>query len=231
MNHIILLVILLMIGLIIKMPDKNDYEHLNKGLINFDINLTDLQKMLLLDYCYLLEKWNRYYSLTSIKTIENMISHHIFDALTLVNHIYKHQYKITNVIDIGSGMGVPAIVLAICFPNLQVYALDCNNKKIIFLKQVAIELNLKNLHIINKKIEDYNPDISFNLITARAFANIEKLINLTKHIVNANTFYLLMKSKKTYEELEYLESVKAEIYDVKIPNYKDIRYIVKVDII
>jgi 16S rRNA (guanine527-N7)-methyltransferase len=159
-----------------------------------------------------------------------MISHHIFDGLTLVDHIYNYQYVVKNIIDIGSGMGVPAIILAICFPELDIYAIDCNNKKNIFLKQVAIELNLKNLHIINKKIENYQRAIDFNIITARAFANIEKLINLTKHIVNDNTFYLLMKSKKIYKELESLDFIETKVYDVKIPNYEDIRYIVKLNI-
>jgi 16S rRNA (guanine527-N7)-methyltransferase len=210
------------------MSDK--YLLLEQNLTAFSINLTDKQKQLLLEYCYLLQKWNKYYSLTAINNIDDMLIYHILDGMTLVDNIYLNKYNINNVIDIGSGMGVPAIILAICFPQLNIYALDCNTKKTIFLKQVAIELNLINLHIINSKVENYQPIIKFNVITARAFANIDKLITLTRHIIDEDGFYLLMKAKKTHEELEGIDNIDSQIFNTKIPNHSEVRCIVKINL-
>ena len=173
---------------------------------------------------------NRYYSLTAIKDIDSILDYHVLDGLTLVDNIRIKQYLCSNILDIGSGMGVPSVILAICMPNSKVVALDCNSKKTTFLRQVAIELELKNLNVIHARIEEYQPSTKFAIITARAFASINKLFGLSKHLLLDNGCYLLMKSKKTYEELDNtLDNVDSQVFVAKIPKLEDVRYIVKLN--
>lgn len=171
----------------------------------------------LLDYVKLLQKWNKVYSLTAITKTEHIITHHILDGLTVVPYILDAN----RVIDIGCGMGVPGIVLAIWNQSQQITLLDSNQKKCAFLKQVTIELGLKNVDVLNCRVEKYQPENKFDAIISRAFARLELFIQISRHLLVQDGYFLAMKSKA--EEI----IINCEQIKVKIPGVSDERVLLK----
>ncbi|HLX52415.1 MAG TPA: 16S rRNA (guanine(527)-N(7))-methyltransferase RsmG [Aquella sp.] len=171
----------------------------------------------LIAYAGLLQKWNVVYSLTAITRTEHIITHHLLDGLTVVPYLANAR----RIIDVGSGMGVPGIVLAVWNPSIQVTLLDSNQKKCIFLKQVVIELGLKNVGVVCVRVEEYVPVQKFDIIISRAFASHELFIQLTRHLLAEDGYFLAMKSKVD-EIVESCEQIK-----VKIPGVSDERVLLK----
>ena len=171
----------------------------------------------LIDYTKLLQKWNKVYSLTAITKTEHIITHHLLDGLTVAPYIAEAQ----RVIDVGSGMGVPGIVLAVWNPRMQVILLDSNQKKCTFLKQVVIELGLKNVDVVCARVEEYTLAQKFNIVISRAFASGQLFIQLTRHLLADDGYFLAMKSK--IDEIV----VNCEQIKVKIPGIDDERVLLK----
>src|SRR5512134_2442486 len=118
----------------------------------------------LLRYLQLMEKWNRVYNLTAIRERLQMVYQHLLDSLAIVPHVRPN-----NVLDVGSGAGLPGIPLAIARPELQVTLIDSIAKKTAFLLQVKAELGLANLKVVTGRVEDYRPEADFDVVTSRAF--------------------------------------------------------------
>lgn len=180
--------------------------------------IPDTQKInQLMQYAQLLLKWNKVYNLTAITELNHIVSHHLLDGLTVVPHITPH----LKIIDIGSGMGVPGIVLAIWYPANDLVLLDSNHKKCTFLKQVAIELGLTNVAIANSKVESYIPLDKFDVVISRAFASTKTFLELTKHLVTTDGYLLAMKGRA----LQILPNCRP--IKVKIPLCSDERVLLK----
>ena len=179
---------------------------------------------LLLYYIKLLLKWNKVYSLTAITDFEQAITLHLLDGLTVIPHLGDARH----IIDVGSGMGVPGIVIAICYPDIQVCALDSNHKKTAFLQQVAIELGLTNLQVICCKVEEYKPKHLYDLAISRAFSSSQMFINLTGHLLLDSGVWLLMKSKRVEAELDKISSYNYNLIPLRIPGCIDERYLLKI---
>nr|MBP9742437.1 16S rRNA (guanine(527)-N(7))-methyltransferase RsmG [Burkholderiales bacterium] len=128
---------------------------------------------LLNQYMALLIKWNKIYSLTAITNEQQIIIYHLLDGLTVMNHLLPDLH---NIIDVGSGMGVPGVIIAICRPDINVWVIDCNSKKTAFLQQAAIELRLKNLHVACTKIEEYQPLVNYDMAISRAFSDASSFL-------------------------------------------------------
>ncbi|CAG0897668.1 unnamed protein product [Darwinula stevensoni] len=157
-------------------------------------------------YIKLLSKWNRAYSLTSITDPLEMVRHHLFETLTLVptmHELVARQAK-GMCADLGSGMGVPGIPLAIMYPQWHFDLIDSVQRKAIFLNQVKIELALNNVRIISQRIETLIPKEPYDGFVARAFAPLAKMAQLIDPIAQPNTFLLAMKSKNWQHELSEL---------------------------
>ncbi len=162
----------------------------------------------IITYSNLLLKWNRVYSLTAINDIDSIIDDHILDGLSVIKAI-DNTLPIINILDIGSGMGIPAIILAIYYNNVNIAAIDCNCKKTIFLQQVKIELQLTNLTIVYDKIENlnhynikqYSSIIKYDIITSRAFSSLVMFIDMSHNLLNNNGYLIAMKSKNVINEL------------------------------
>lgn len=179
----------------------------------------DWQKLdLLLKYMSLLQKWNKVYSLTAITKTQHIVTHHLLDGLTVVPYITTAK----RIIDVGSGMGVPGIVLAIWSPSLQVTLLDSNQKKCTFLKQVAIELGLNNVEVVCERVEAYLPELKLDVVISRAFASTQLFMDLTRHLLIKNGYFLAMKSKA--DEIV----IGAHPIKVKIPGVNDERMLLKI---
>jgi 16S rRNA (guanine527-N7)-methyltransferase len=169
---------------------------------------------ILLNFCKLIQKSNKLYNLTSIIQTEEMLSKHILDSLS-INYLIKGK----NVLDIGSGAGLPGIPLAVINPDINFLLLDSNNKKIIFLNHVKINLNIKNIDLVHARIEDFNNDVRFDTIICRSYASLSKIyLNSKKHLKDRGII-IAMKGKEPYQELKELREISKNIcVDVKSLN-------------
>tara|TARA_Y100000389_G_scaffold87870_1_gene84364 strand:+ start:98 stop:727 length:630 start_codon:yes stop_codon:yes gene_type:complete len=169
---------------------------------------------ILLNFCKLIQKSNKLYNLTSIIQTEEMLSKHILDSLS-INYLIKGK----NVLDIGSGAGLPGIPLAVINPDINFLLLDSNNKKIIFLNHVKINLNVKNIDLVHARIEDFNNDVRFDTIICRSYATLSKIyLNSKKHLKDRGII-IAMKGKEPYQELKELREISKDIcVDVKSLN-------------
>lgn len=165
------------------------------GAKQLDIVLSDLQCSQLLTFLDLLEKWNKTYNLTAISNKETMVSKHILDSLSISPFVAD-----TCLLDIGTGAGLPGIVLAIIKPKLVITLLDSVGKKCRFMQMAVANLGLKNVQIVRSRLEDYQPKHCFGQISARAFASIDKIQALSGRLLCENGGYLLMKSDKFLQE-------------------------------
>lgn len=185
------------------------------GIKQLSIKVSEKQQQLLLSYLALLAKWNKAYNLTAIRDINQMVSRHLLDSLSIVPYINGERW-----LDVGSGGGMPGIPLAIMFPDIQFVLLDSNGKKTRFLTQVVLELKLANVKVVNQRVESFHVEQSFSGIVSRAFSAIEDFVSLTKHLSDANTKWFAMKGLYPDDELQALpENFKVEAnYSLTVPN-------------
>ncbi len=197
---------------------------LHRGMIELGLTPDETKINKLLSYMVLLKKWNKTFSLTSITDFEQIIIYHLLDGLTTISYINEFD----SILDIGSGMGVPGIIIAIWYPDKKVSLLDSNHKKTAFLKQVVIELGLSNVDIICSRVESYNPIIPYDLAISRAFSNSKLFIDLAKHLVRG--VLMLMKSIKIEDETDQILNYKYNIIELNLPFCMDKRYLLEIEI-
>jgi len=201
--------------------EKKDRDLLIEGLKRMDLKLTDQVIDQLMTYLNLVEKWNCVYNLTAIRERNEMIKLHFLDSLSILNHLH-----VTKLLDVGSGAGFPGIVLAITKPELKVTVMDSINKKTTFMQQVKSELSLKNLDVVNSRVEDYQPITLFEAVTSRAFSNLKNMMSLTQHTLQKEGVWLAMKSKDVKEELEGFEKNQYTLIPLEVPFISAERYLV-----
>jgi len=176
----------------------------------------------LLKYLLLLEKWNKTYNLTSIRDPQKMVSNHLLDSLAVMPNLWPGHW-----LDVGSGAGLPGIVLAILKPDWSFTLVDSNSKKTSFVQQAIIELELKNIVVICERIENWNPAEKFDGIISRAFTETGKFVSLTRHLLNKNGKWLAMKGIPDDELQRIPENIKVEqIIKLKIPKLEAARCLV-----
>ena len=201
---------------------------LRDGLNTLNIALTDHQIHQLMNYLTSLHKWNKAYNLSAIKNPEEMVAKHLLDSLALVPYLSKklNEKKHASLLDVGTGAGLPGLVLAIVFPNLQVTLLDSNGKKTRFLFQVKTELSLNNVTIEHSRIEQLTPNSPFDVITSRAFASIDDFVSGAAHCLDAEGEYWAMKGQYPQVELDACHSVDLkESYSLTIPHCEGERHL------
>lgn len=170
-----------------------------RGAQSLELSITDQQADLLTRYVQLLAKWNKAYNLTAIRDPKEMVSRHIVDSLSIVPHITGD-----NLLDVGSGPGLPGVVLAIMFPGKKITTLDSNGKKTRFMSQAKMDLKLDNLQVANARVESFEVKHLFDAITSRAFSSLEDMVAGTKHLLEPTGVYLAMKGLYPEEELKAL---------------------------
>lgn len=163
------------------------------------ITVTHAQAELLLAYLNLIEKWNRVHNLTAVRDPEKMLSHHILDSLSVQPYI-----TCNNLLDVGSGAGLPGIPLAIINPDIKITLADSNKKKSTFQSQAIIELGLSNVAVISGRIEASRPDTRFDGIISRAFSEIKLFVDLTRHLLANDGYWYAMKGILPEAELAAL---------------------------
>lgn len=156
-------------------------------------------------YLSLLAKWNAAYNLTAVRDPELMRSQHVADCLAVVEPLRRQlgSGNPARVLDVGSGGGLPGVVLAIAEPMWRVTCVDAVGKKVAFIRQVATELLLPNLHAEHARVETLRT-APFDVITARAFASLSELTRLTRPLLSPTGIWMAMKGKRPDVELAAL---------------------------
>ena len=150
----------------------------------------------LIAYIRLLEKWNRTYNLTAVRVPEQMIPRHLLDSLAILPYL-----KGRRILDIGTGAGLPGIPLALARPDMDFTLLDSNAKKTRFVTQACAELGVKNVAVVNDRVEKYHPPAPFDTIVSRAFSTITDMLAASRHVCGAAGQFLAMKGVYPQEEL------------------------------
>ena len=197
------------------------------GAAQMGVALTEAQAGQLLDYLDLLQKWNKAYNLTAVRERPAMLTQHLLDSLSVVPHLPPG-----DLLDVGSGGGLPGIPLAILQPERSITLIDTVGKKVAFLKQAAMTLGLKNLNVVSDRIESWTPPTDhaagFALITARAYATLNTLVGQTRRLLTDNGAWYAMKGVFPDAEMAELPSdvaVKA-VFPLKVPGLGAERHLV-----
>ncbi|QIW09223.1 16S rRNA (guanine(527)-N(7))-methyltransferase RsmG [Francisella sp. LA112445] len=186
---------------------------IKQALTELDIQANETQISLWIDYLKLLEKWNKVYNMTAIKNIEDMLVKHLFDSLAVAKYL-----KGSSTIDVGTGGGLPGVVLAILYPNHQFTLVDSVGKKIMFLKNVKKSLNLSNINPVNCRVEDLEGN--FDNIISRAFSSVDTFYELCKQFLTNDNQMLAMKGPDLEEQNLATLPLDAQKIKIKVPFLK-----------
>jgi len=198
------------------------------ALKDLNIEVTEEKLAKLNKFYKLLVEWNSKINLTRIIEEQDVYLKHFYDSLTITKVIDLN--KVETLCDVGTGAGFPGIVLKIFYPNLKVTLIDSLEKRIKYLNNVIEKLNLENIKAIHSRGEAYQG--SFDIVTSRAVANIEKLVTYTMHLVKKNGKFIAMKGnidKELTPEIEKKLSKKYQIVTIKkflLPKEKSNRSLV-----
>lgn len=171
------------------------------GAAALGVALSDEKAAQLIAYLGLLSKWNRVYNLTAVRDPSEMLVQHLLDSLAVVAPLRRwSDGKPLHLIDVGSGAGLPGVVIAALMPEIEVSSVDAVGKKAAFIRQVAGELTLKNLRAVHARVEDLPASEPFDVITSRAFASLVDFVSLTRHLRGEGAVWLAMKAKDPADE-------------------------------
>lgn len=194
---------------------------LASGITQMGLDVSRETQEKLLEYMVLLQKWNKVYNLTAVRDPKEMVTLHLLDSLSVLPHV-----KAKNLLDVGSGAGLPGIVLAIVKPELKVTTIDTVQKKAIFMRQVKGELNLHNLEVVHARVESYQAVEKFEMIISRAFSEIALFVNLTKHLLAEHGVWLAMKGQVPHVELNELDVKNKKIIPLSVAGLEAERHLV-----
>ena len=182
---------------------------LRAGIEALGLDLSAEKQQRLLDYMALIQKWNKVYNLTALRDPADMLSHHLLDSLTAIAPLMRHtQGQAIRVLAVGSGGGLPGVVLAICMPELDVSCVDTVAKKAAFVQQVAVSLKLPNLRGIHARVESLTDP--YQVICSRAFASLPDFVTWSRSALAEGGVWMAMKGKHPQEEINALpEGVKV----------------------
>lgn len=196
-------------------------QKLAEGAQQLGLELDAQTQAKLLDYLALIVKWNKVHNLTAIRDPENMVTLHLLDSLAVLPYINgKH------LLDVGSGAGLPGIVLAICRPDLQVTTIDAVQKKASFMRQAKAELQIDNLQVQAGRVEQLKPLQPFDIVISRAFSELALFIKLTKHLIAEHGEWLAMKGVHPADELASIDYQPSRIEALQVPGLDAERHLV-----
>jgi len=176
---------------------------LAQGCLDINYPLESSKISLLLDYLELLIKWNSTYNLSAIRDPDQMLYKHLLDSLSVAPFVEGSLAK--HFIDVGTGAGLPGIPLAICYEDKQFTLLDSAGKKTRFLQQVVHTLGLKNVKVVNTRVESYVPEQGYDVVISRAFASLMDMIQWCKHLLTPDGQFWAMKGVFPQDELSDVE--------------------------
>lgn len=181
---------------------KNLHQLLITGATQLGLSLNENQSEKLLGYIQEFDKWNKAYNLSAIRNIEQMIARHLLDSLSVVPYVKKTNAE--NIIDVGTGGGLPGIPLAIMFPERKFTLLDSNGKKARFLFHIKTLLDLHNVTVENQRVEQFQPAQKFQVVISRAFASLQDMTEGCAHLLSVDGIFMAMKGIYPHDELQPL---------------------------
>lgn len=185
---------------------------LRAGAAALGVALSDTQGEQLLAYGTLMLKWNKVYNLTAVRDPAGVMTHHLLDSLAAIAPLQREWAGKGKLLDVGSGGGLPGVVIAIMRPDIEVSCLDAVAKKAAFLQQVAAELELPNLRGLHARVESLAG--SYEVISSRAFASLPDFFNGSVHLLAPGGVWLAMKGKLPTDELAVLPAG-VEVFHVE----------------
>jgi 16S rRNA (guanine527-N7)-methyltransferase len=194
---------------------------LAEGIKKMQLDVSSDMQVKLIAYLALLNKWNKVYNLTAVRDPLQMVTLHLLDSLSVLPYIQARR-----LLDVGSGGGLPGIVLAICKPNLQVTTIDTVQKKAIFMRQVKGELQLDNLTVVHARVERYAPDEKFDAIISRAFSEIALFKDLSRHLLTQDGHWFAMKGVLPKLELDHLAVNPSRIIPLSVAGLDAERHLI-----
>lgn len=190
---------------------------LRQGLAALGLELSDGQVAQLLDYQSLIGKWTRVYNLTAVRDPAEMMTHHLLDSLAAIAPLTRYLQKEglgqgSTLLDVGSGAGLPGVVIAICCPQLAVSCVDTVAKKAAFIKQAALALKLPNLTGLHARVENISQ--TFDVICSRAFASLPDFTSWSAAALSPTGVWMAMKGKHPGDEMAALPA-SVEVFHVE----------------
>ena len=184
------------------------------------IDLSSAQQQKLLDYVGLLNKWNKAYNLTAVREPTEMVVRHLLDSLSVLPYV-----QATEIIDVGTGAGIPGIPLAIALPSLKVTLLDSNGKKTRFARQAALELGLTNVEVVQARAEQYRN--ATPQVISRAFASLPDMLEVAGPLLAPGGRMLAMKAALTDVEMAGVQAPwQAQRITLKVPGLDERRQLI-----
>ena len=201
-------------------------EQLRALVAQTPLALSEQQLQQCVDYVTLLDKWNSAYNLTSVRDPKEMLVKHVMDSLVVAPHLTGNRF-----IDVGTGPGLPGVLLAIYYPEKQFTLLDSLGKRIRFLNQVKLQLKLDNIHPLQSRVEDHHPEQGYDGVISRAFASMNDMLSWCRHLPAANGRFFAMKAAAVQEEIAALpDFVKvASVQPLAVPQLQAQRHLVILD--
>jgi len=197
---------------------------LKAGLEELGLGYSEKQVEAFITYLEELKKWNGAYNLTALKTDRDIIIKHFLDSLLFAKALPP---EVLTLADIGTGAGFPGIPIKIMFPDLTVFLIEPTQKKAIFLRHICSKLRLKNVEIIDKRIEEVKV-LTVDVAVTRALYSVKEFIEKTKDIINKNGILILSKGPGLEKELEGIDQQGISVSDYELPFENIIRHMVVV---
>ena len=190
-------------------------QDLASGISALGLSVDGPAQQQLLDYMALIQKWNKVYNLTALRDPQEILSHHVLDSLSAVAPLMREARlfgEAFSFLDVGSGGGLPGVVIAICCPNVSVTCVDAVSKKAAFVQQVAASLRLGNLKGVHARVETLTGP--FDVIGSRAFASLPDFVNWSSGTLAPNGIWMAMKGKLPEEEIAALPPI-SQLFHVE----------------
>ncbi len=191
-------------------------QDLRAGLKALQLDLDDAQVGQLLDYLDLIAKWTQVYNLTAVRDPAEMLTHHLLDSLAVIRPLRRHLATVglnrASLLDVGSGAGLPGVVIAICCPEVAVSCVDTVAKKAAFIRQAALALKLPNLTGVHARVEIISQP--FDVICSRAFASLHDFTQWSAGALAPAGVWLAMKGRHPADEISALPA-SAEVFHVE----------------
>lgn len=200
---------------------------LGEGIAALGLSVSPPAQEHLLDYLALLHRWNRAYNLTAVRDPREMVSRHLLDSLAIQPHLMGRR-----VLDVGTGAGMPGMVLALAFPEaLHATLLDPAAKRIRFLQEVQLRLQPTNVALVRARVEEADlAAASFDTVTCRAFSSLAQFVSSSARLAARDGCLLAMKGERAPEEIAALSSPwreQAEVIELDVPTLAAQRYLVR----
>ena len=203
----------------------NRQAFLEHGASELGVSLATGQIEQLLEYLDLMQRWNKSFNLTAINDPQKMLSYHGLDSLSIATEIGQSD----NVLDVGSGAGLPGIPLAILYPEASFMLLDSNGKKTRFIQQAIAHCKLVNVEVVKQRVQDYHATKPFDVIVSRAYASIHQFVESVSHLITEQTRLIAMKTKIDNEERSGIDARAYSVSEkvLSVPGISESRTLIR----